>query len=337
MKKTISIIVPTYNSADKLELCLESLLQQNYKDIEIIVVDDGSIDRTVEVINRYVQQDDRVIGIHKKNGGVSSARNEGLNRATGEYIMFVDADDTVERNYCEEMLKAIEGSQAELAICGYRTSIGEEVLPITSGELFISRVEEAFEQLYKNSITCLCVPWNKIFKKESIYKYFNETITWGEDLRFNLTFMEKINQVVLLGCPLYNYYLTESEKSLNKQINSMVKHLRGNVEAVIHFCDEKKINSEWYEDNYYLQYFANCKIFAGANIKKLTQLGEELKLVGGYNDVIKDIKAHSKRAKFLRILLKYKSYPILALIILIKDLKVRKDNKSDYYNNRTTY
>ena len=115
----ISIVVPIYNVEKYVKKCIESLIKQTYKNIEIILVDDGSTDSSAEIIDEYANKDSRIIAIHQKNKGVSSARNTGLKAARGEYIGFVDPDDYVDCQMYEVMVNKLQASLADLVVCGY--------------------------------------------------------------------------------------------------------------------------------------------------------------------------------------------------------------------------
>lgn len=119
MNDLISIIVPVYNVEKYLNKCIDSIINQTYKNIEIILVDDGSTDNSGKICDEYLLRDSRIKVIHKNNGGLSSARNEGINISSGEYIGFVDSDDWVEPNMYEEMYKKILYSNADIVDCGY--------------------------------------------------------------------------------------------------------------------------------------------------------------------------------------------------------------------------
>ena len=108
MKELISIIVPVYNAEKTLTRCVEALLGQTYSNIEILLIDDGSKDRSLDICREFARKDPRLKVIYKKNGGVSSARNAGLDTATGTYVMFCDSDDWVESDWCETLLNAYE-------------------------------------------------------------------------------------------------------------------------------------------------------------------------------------------------------------------------------------
>ena len=119
MKKTVSIIVPVYNVEKYIFECVDSLINQTYRDIEIILVDDASPDNCPQICEDYAQRDERIKVVHKPNGGLSDARNVGLDIATGGYVMFVDSDDYIVDNTVEQLMSIIEQSGASIAVCGY--------------------------------------------------------------------------------------------------------------------------------------------------------------------------------------------------------------------------
>lgn len=119
MNPKISIIVPIYNVEKYLQKCVDSILCQTYKNLEIILVNDGSPDNCPAICDEYAKKDKRIKVIHKQNGGVSSARNAGLDVATGKYVQFVDSDDWVEPEYSKTMINLIEENNCDLGICGY--------------------------------------------------------------------------------------------------------------------------------------------------------------------------------------------------------------------------
>ena len=119
MPHLISVIIPAYNAEKYIGKCIESIQNSDYTDLEIIIVNDGSKDNTLGIINSYAKADSRIVVVDKKNGGVSSARNLGLDRATGEYVAFIDSDDYVSENYFSNMLECCEAG-ADIACCRYQ-------------------------------------------------------------------------------------------------------------------------------------------------------------------------------------------------------------------------
>ena len=130
----LSIIVPVYNAAPYLPACIESILNQTYKDIELILIDDGSKDNSGEICDDYALRDNRIKVVHKKNGGVSSARNAGLELATGEYVGWVDADDYIEPDMFEYLYKLAINYKADIAECGYASVDGNKVTVANFGK-----------------------------------------------------------------------------------------------------------------------------------------------------------------------------------------------------------
>ena len=119
MIKKISIITPVYNAEKYIERCVNSVLNQTYENIEFIIVNDGSTDNTAKILNRLKKNDSRIMVIHKKNEGVSKARNTALKKATGKYVLFVDADDWLESTMCEDLISHAEKNNSDVVICEY--------------------------------------------------------------------------------------------------------------------------------------------------------------------------------------------------------------------------
>lgn len=203
----VSIIVPVYNVEKYLCNCIDSLLAQTFSDFEIILIDDGSKDSSGEICDRYSNIDERVITVHKENGGVSSARNKGIELAKGEYIIFVDSDDTVHPEYVSTLYKEITEGDYNLVICGYRICRAKLSKDVSVEELIcIDNIKESdaiISSLYRQRL--LNSPWNKIYKKIGINAYFDETLAMGEDLVFNLKFIEAANGLKVIPDILYNY------------------------------------------------------------------------------------------------------------------------------------
>lgn len=211
----ISIVVPVYKSEKTLAGCLDSLLAQTYEDIEVICVIDGSPDSCGDICDAYAAKDTRVKSIKRENGGVSSARNRGMDEASGEYVMFVDSDDTVEPDYCEKMWKAYENTRAELVICGFHHwYVGRDVpkVPSNPGVYATSRYEKDFLKMYQEGF--LNMPWNKLFRKELTGR-FDTSLSLGEDLLFNIDYLEKCKSVAVISDALIHYIQEEKGNTLS--------------------------------------------------------------------------------------------------------------------------
>ena len=181
----VSLVVPVYKSEATLPGCVESLLGQTEKDLEILLVDDGSPDNCPKLCDELAGKDARIRVIHKVNGGVSSARNAGIEEARGEYLLFVDSDDSVEPDMVSKLLKGIE--HADIAVCGYHHHyLGRDVqkVPVVSGKTGAENFLQLYGRGYMN------MPWNKLFKR-SLVGRFDESISLGEDLLFNLDYLRR--------------------------------------------------------------------------------------------------------------------------------------------------
>lgn len=183
----ISVIVPVYNIAEYLPRCLDSILAQTYKELEIILIDDGSTDVSGMICDQYAEKDCRIKVIHKENGGVSSARNVGLDAATGEYIGFVDGDDLLEDKLFEVLLKNAEENQCEISCCQLATIEVDGTVKATYDReaQFMSRdyiIENYFfDSFIKDTMYSQC---NKIFKSSLLQNLRYKSYQYGEDILF---------------------------------------------------------------------------------------------------------------------------------------------------------
>lgn len=215
-KSLVSIIVPVYNTSSKMNKCIDSLINQSYKNIEIILVDDGSTDNSGNLCDTYASKDNRIGVIHKSNGGVSSARNVGLKCATGKYIMFVDSDDYTDEKSCEVMVGAIEKYDVDMVVSSYNTVYNGKVMKHICPEKVydsVASMKDDFRLIYLDCF--LNSPWNKLFKKEYITKGFDENMGYFEDYYFVLDYMDNIKNIVTIDTPLY-YYIEDTGNSLTK-------------------------------------------------------------------------------------------------------------------------
>ncbi len=223
----ISIIIPAYNIEQYIERTLNSVTAQTYKNLEIIVVDDGSTDNTGAIIDEYTRKDKRVIAIHKKNGGVSSARICGLNSSHGEYIGFVDGDDLVEANMFEHLLKNAVEHNADISHCGYNMVFpnGKVDKYYGTGNQLLHNNREALCELLRGNFIEPGL-WNKLYKRNVVIGFENNsiwdsTIKNNEDLLMNYLLFSKAERSYYEDVCLYNYMLRKgsaatSQKKRNK-------------------------------------------------------------------------------------------------------------------------
>ena len=225
----VSIIVPVYNGKKVLPHCVESILNQDYKDIEIILIDDGSKDDSFKIISEYAKKDYRIVPVHKENSGVSSTRNMALDMATGDYIQFIDVDDWLPFDSTKMMVRAIEEEKSDLVVADfYRVVDGKSTKKgsIRKGGI-MTLGEYADRMLLTPADFYFGVLWNKLYKKQIIDEYsirMDENISMSEDAIFNLQYLEHTRLISILKSPVY--YYVKSEGSLvaqNLNIPSIVK------------------------------------------------------------------------------------------------------------------
>ena len=222
----ISIIVPAYNVEKYISQCLESLVNQTYKNIEIIVINDGSTDGTLNIIQKYESEDKRFHIINQDNCGPSESRNLGISIASGEYIMFVDADDWVEINMCEVCLKELQQENADLVMFSYiREYKNNSILKsqfednkiIFKDEDVKLKIQrrifgpyEKIELAHPEKLDSLSTVWGKLYKSSKLKRYrfrpFEEIgATCGEDLFFNAESLAEFNKAIFIDEHLYHY------------------------------------------------------------------------------------------------------------------------------------
>lgn len=204
----VSIIVPVYNVVNKIQKCIQSLLEQDYSNIEIIFIDDGSNDGSGSILDKI--QDCRVKVYHKENGGVSSARNLGLEKMDKQgYVLFIDADDYIDKNYVSKMVKACLNNRNDLFGCRF---VKEDIFGkrIVKEEKSINYTDKY--SVILNDKYCGGYVWNKIFDKNIILEHnlnFDTAISYAEDMLFILEYLKYVENVVVIKDEIYHYVMYE--------------------------------------------------------------------------------------------------------------------------------
>lgn len=215
----VSIIIPAFNAGKTLKKCVDSILIQTYQDFELILVNDGSQDQTGDICDAYLKNDRRVTVVHKSNGGVSSARNAGLELAKGDWVTFVDSDDWVAPSYLEHLINESVGVDL---VVGFATFVNHPTandIKIPSCVVDKSRYDVLFSDCYLSWRTS---PWNKLYRIDIIRDnciYFKSDLNIGEDAVFLYTYLLYSHKVKIVDNRNY-YYLYDSEASLTKRLYS---------------------------------------------------------------------------------------------------------------------
>ena len=221
MTEKITVIVPVYNVEHYLDKCLDSVIKQTYKNIEIIVVNDGSTDNSGEICQEYAQKDNRIVYIEKENGGLSDARNAGLDQMTGSYVTFVDSDDWIEQDYVETLYQKITEYQADIAIGNYYSFDEERSLFLFHilGDSYYEKAHDnvsIFENLYENQEMrsfALISAWGKLYKARLFEQLSFDIGKLGEDGYLNQKVYLLSEKVIYLNKGLYAYRIRKGSLS----------------------------------------------------------------------------------------------------------------------------
>jgi glycosyltransferase involved in cell wall biosynthesis len=222
----VSIIIPVYNAEKQLNRCIDSVLNQEYQDFEIIAVDDGSSDSSPEILDKYGAADKRVMVIHKKNGGVSAARNTALKQSQGKYIQFMDADDWIPADSTKLLVRDAEEKQADLVVGDFYRVVGKNVARKGSMDKddVMTLQEYAEEMMDSPADFYYGVLWNKLYRADLIHDNdvaMDEDLNWCEDFIFNLEYLIHCRRITALQVPVYYYVKTEG--SLVSQTTNPLK------------------------------------------------------------------------------------------------------------------
>ena len=229
----VSVIVPVYNAEDYIEKCLDSLINQSLKDIEIIVVDDGSTDDTYKVVSKYKE---KIKLIKQKNGGVASARNKGLSVAEGEYIAFVDSDDWVELDMFSKLYNKAFENDYDAVECNFKYVDDNEewhgVIDVDTDVVSIDDKKKYFIKMFP-------VIWNKIYKRDKIKNIKFKDGVWAEDVEFLYRVIPNIDTIGKINEELYYYY--QREKSESRLFDKRVYNYIDNFNGIIDYYKKNKI------------------------------------------------------------------------------------------------
>lgn len=248
----ISVIVPVYNTEEYLEKCIQSILLQSLHDFEVLLIDDGSTDRSPQICDDLAKNDSRVRVIHQDNLGLVSTRKIGLSEAAGEYISFVDSDDWVNVDYLEKLYDAITASMSDIAICNFIADYPGNSLSkknkIESGIYSVN--EELWQQVFPNSAPfefgLYPVYWNKLFRKESLYEFVMRVpsnVSMGEDVAGVFPAIYKSKKIVLIDDGLYHYRQIPTSMTKTFDVNYFSK-----LQTLVEFL-EKEYGESVFSEN----------------------------------------------------------------------------------------
>ena len=343
----VSIVIPVYNSEKYISRCLDSITNQTYDNLEIILINDGSTDNSIEICLDYKEKDKRIIVVNKSNGGVSSTRNQGIDCATGKYIQFVDSDDYINLDMTENLVYAIEKYDVDLVLCGVNhisSNTNDSDLYRNVGDFLLK--DFLSNSLDSISSTSMGAVWNKLYKLSKIKDNkirFEEDINYSEDCIFNYDYFKKSTSIYVLKDKLYNYDQSD--------LNALTKVFRKNAfmttlylyDKTIELMDTFLINVN---DNIKKinQYYSNNLMVNVIHIYrhkgKLTSKERQSILIHAFKNekvinIFKDKKFNKSVYSLIYSLIKKNRYHALNILMLFvnKAISIRNWFRSKYLVN----
>ncbi len=258
----VSIIVPIYNEENNLRKCIESLINQTYKNLEIILINDGSTDNSKEIIDSY--KDKRIVAIHKKNTGIGDTRNTGIDKSTGDYIMFVDSDDYIELNCVEILLKNLNENKSDLVISNYYLDTPSKTYEMNLKIFNSINIKEDCDLLCKINLS----PWIKLYKKDLLINNSNRfpiNLKY-EDVPFVVEAVIRAGKISFVPNYLYHYVIKKSGETITRDER---------IFDIITICAivEKKLNQINYvnKTNFFVKllsyYLKNSRYIPNINLR----------------------------------------------------------------------
>lgn len=276
MKELISVIVPIYNVEKYLRKCVDSLINQTYKNLEIILVDDGSPDNCPKICDEYAKQDSRIKVIHKENGGLSDARNAGMNIATGEYISFIDSDDWIKSEMIEEMYNRMIEDNSDLVSSGvlWVDVDGTEIRTATVSENCVLNTEQAMKELINDGKLKQHV-WNKLYKADLIKNIPFDKGKYHEDVFWSYKVIGEAERISIEKNSYY-FYVQRSESIMGE------KYSAKRLDAL----DAMELRCEYTKDKFPKLYNNAISVYIGSCMYHL-----QLALIAGTDkEVIRNIE-----------------------------------------------
>lgn len=280
----VSIIVPIYNGEKVIRRCVDSIINQDYRDLEIILVDDGSKDDSYKIIEEYAKNDERIVPVHKENSGVSATRNLALSMATGDYIRFLDVDDWLPFDSTKLMVRAMEENDVDLVIADFYRVVGDNVAKkgsikeggVTTRNAFADKMMLSPADFYYG------VLWNKLYKKQIIDSYairMDQNISYGEDMIYNLEYLLHVERIYVLKNPVYYYVRTEGSLVMqNMNLESTIKMKTGMIKYYRDFYKNITVAQDYEQRKPFIYGYlvaVSTDSFAIPFLENTKKLGEE--------------------------------------------------------------
>ena len=350
MEELVSIIVPVYNVKHYLTTCIDSLLNQTYRNVEVILVDDGSTDGSAKICDTYSEKDARIRVIHKINEGVAVARNTGIQRARGNYIQFVDSDDFLAEDMTETLMSAVKSGQV-LPICNIKMVFDSKRYDydlMTIDQNVNYSIQQYLSRIVLNYKTNPFIgsPCNKMFMKDIMINHkikFQEGRSFAEDFIFNLDYLYYVSQVTIINRSLYSYR-AETMDSLSKNIKSTeywwvnYKQLYVIYQALFqHYglVEEHKTKIDLFIELAVRDCIRKCfggkyKLAFYEKVQKLKYVCEDQLT----QEIMPRFEGNSADMKIIKFFSQYKSYELLGLVLVLYSFLVDINKRGQQMKNR---
>ncbi|MEN6414603.1 MAG: glycosyltransferase family 2 protein [Veillonellales bacterium] len=341
-RPTVSVIMPVYNVEKYISKAIESVLGQTYRDFELIIVDDGSPDRSGEIAEEYAKKEDAIRVLHKENGGLSDARNAGIVAAKGKYTVFMDSDDYLEDNLLEQAVYAAEEQQADVVMFGYfidRINAAEqladrETIYYPYGIYEYADLKNI--QINANLLQMVGYAWNKMYLSQLLKQnnfMFTKGLSVVEDIVFNSAVFSKLKKLIIIDSPLYHYIHRERKTLVNMfHKDVFILHKKG-------ITSRKKLFEAWGINQNTINEFISFGHISGIRYccANMFYYKNELKLKEKYNyiklmlndqftrQMIQSVRSKNKTDLIMKYITKYR---LNILLLMLYSYNARKKLKS---------
>lgn len=338
MEKMVSVIMPVYNVEAYITRAIESVLKQTYSDFELLIVNDGSPDNSIQIAEGYAHKDNRVKIINKVNGGLSDARNVGMQHAKGEYIYFLDSDDYIEENLLEITIAKMKKENLDVVLFGYYTDYVDDKENIKTRNTVIMKESKYTEEcsnileLSQELLLILGYAWNKVYRKDIIDKNnatFVKGISLIEDILFNEIILSKAKNIAIIDKPLYHYIqrkrLTLASTFYENSYELQLKSTKAR-ENILRAWSEDENKIQQLISNQHIQAIRFCcsNIFYYRNGMKLGQKYEYINYMlrdKATQERVRFYKSKALKDKVIKYIIQMKLGAILTIIYFINSKK----------------
>ncbi|MEG0230122.1 MAG: glycosyltransferase family 2 protein [Oscillospiraceae bacterium] len=313
----ISVIVPVYNVEKYIHKCVSSIINQTYKNLEIILVDDGSPDNCGEICDEYAKKDCRIKVIHKKNGGLSDARNAGIDSSNGDYIAFVDSDDYISQDMYQQLIPLLLQNNADVVMFSVFDCYNDKVSRAYKKEdkVFICDGKECFKIILQGELGAFA--WNRIYKKDLFNDIKFKVGKITEDAFFNAEVVQKIN-VAVINTKAYYYYVHRENSITTSNYSKKDLDTIEAYEFTFNIVKEKYPNlmKEAYFRYYWSNFIVLDKMLRNKNFKEIDEYRKIVKILKkNFWDIFtNDLFQNSRRISALALKINVKLYKMLLMI-----------------------